>query len=359
MSGEILVIGPDPLDAAGGISRYLRDVVAACEEIAEVRYLAPRAARTPGRGRSLFTRCDLATRLLGALSDRPRLIIVGHLHLASLLQRLPRARGTRTLALAYGIEAWKPHRAGMQTALEALDRVLAISRHTRTRLLSWSELPPHRVGVLPNALPATEAPDSERIRELRDARGSSDRRTVLTIGRLDASEAYKGHDRLIRAVASLNRNGQALRLVVVGDGDDRERLEALAREHGAEGEVFFTGAVSESDKQAWLHAADAFAMPSTGEGFGFVFLEALDAGLPVLAGATDGSRDALLDGRLGILVDPHDPQALTEGLVRLTEQAKMRPAELERFSKERFSARLHDEVLALLAPTSGGLEAVR
>jgi len=94
-------------------------------------------------------------------------------------------------------------------------------------------------------------------------------------------------------------------------------LEELTRKLKVEEFVKFVGRVAESEIIDHYNVADAFAMPSTGEGFGFVFLEAAACGLPVLGGGVDGSADALLDGELGIMINPDNEEDLCEGLVRL------------------------------------------
>ena len=92
--------------------------------------------------------------------------------------------------------------------------------------------------------------------------------------------------------------------LIVGSGDDQPRLERLAREAGVGDRVVFAGQVADAELADYFALADVFAMPSTGEGFGIVFLEAAASGLPVIGGNRDGSVDALADGRIGRLVDP-------------------------------------------------------
>src|SRR5258708_29465186 len=91
----------------------------------------------------------------------------------------------------------------------------------------------------------------------------------------------------------------------------------LLQEH-----VIFAGRIPEEEKIDHYNLADAFAMPSTSEGFGFVFLEAAACGLPVLGGKADGSRDALVDGELGLMVDPESPDELLDGLETILKREK-------------------------------------
>jgi hypothetical protein len=92
------------------------------------------------------------------------------------------------------------------------------------------------------------------------------------------------------------------------------RLEEKANSLGLSDKVVFTGRISESEKVAHYNLADAYVMPSTGEGFGIVLIEAAACGVPVVGSRVDGSREALLDGRLGHLVDPTQPLITGDGL---------------------------------------------
>jgi glycosyltransferase involved in cell wall biosynthesis len=140
----------------------------------------------------------------------------------------------------------------------------------------------------------------------------------------------------------------------VGGGDDRARLEQLADRHGVLPRVLFTGEVPGHEKIDHYHLADAFAMPSTGEGFGIVFLEAAACGLPVLGGATDASRDPLRDGEMGVLVDPADPALLLEGLCQILSRERRVPESLRDFDFTNFE----QQVCALFGAMSRSEDAL-
>jgi phosphatidyl-myo-inositol dimannoside synthase len=108
---------------------------------------------------------------------------------------------------------------------------------------------------------------------------------VLTVARLAATEKYKGVDQLIRAAAQLLPRVPTLNLVVVGRGDDLPRHQRLAAELGVGTRVHFFDHLSPEETAACYSQSDVFALPSTGEGFGFVFLEAMAFAKPVIAAA--------------------------------------------------------------------------
>ena len=123
---------------------------------------------------------------------------------------------------------------------------------------------------------------------------------------MDARERYKGHDRVIQALPQLVAAGHDVIYVVVGEGDDVGRLEALAVETGVADRVRFVGAVNRETLVDVYRAADLFVMPSTGEGFGIAFLEAMACGTPAVGLAIAGANDALADGELGAAVAESD-----------------------------------------------------
>ncbi len=147
---------------------------------------------------------------------------------------------------------------------------------------------------------------------------------ILTVGRWAASERYKGADDLIRAVAQLRDAFPTLHLVAVGGGDDLPRLKQIASDLKVSDAVHFLEGISRRELAACYSRADVFALPSTGEGFGFVFLEAMAFGKPVVGAAAGGPTDLIEDGVNGFLVPPHDPQALVETLARLLHDEALR-----------------------------------
>jgi glycosyltransferase involved in cell wall biosynthesis len=105
--------------------------------------------------------------------------------------------------------------------------------------------------------------------------------------------------------------------VLVGKGDDHQRVEALTRGFGLTDCVTLAGYVPDSELCDYYNLSDVFAMPSKGEGFGIVYLEAMACGKPCLGGNQDGALDALCHGELGALVNPDDVKEIAETLVQI------------------------------------------
>ncbi|HET9470933.1 MAG TPA: glycosyltransferase, partial [Usitatibacter sp.] len=157
--------------------------------------------------------------------------------------------------------------------------------------------------------------------------------------RMSELERYKGFDEVIGVLPRLVRRFPRLRYLACGDGLDRARLEARVDELGLREHVVFAGFVPEDRKADYYRLADAYVMPSRGEGFGIVFLEAAACGLPLVGSKADGSREALLDGRLGRLVDPDDQDEIEAAVVEALAAGKRVPPELAHFSSANFAER--------------------
>jgi phosphatidyl-myo-inositol dimannoside synthase len=346
-----LALSTDAFGAGGGIARYNQALLTACSQSAAVTEVvvlprfASAAAALPAKVRQLPPSGDRAmwsARAI-ALAARGRYegVFCGHLNalpLAAMIAALLRAR---LWVQAHGIEAWHPRGWAYRRALARADLVTSVSRHTRQKLLQWADLPAHRVRVLPNTF--TSGPAQAAGVPI----GGEDR-IILTVGRLSASEAYKGHDRIISAMPAILARIPKAVYRIVGSGDDEVRLRRLARRTGVAERVVFAGQVADRDLPGCFASAHAFAMPSTGEGFGIVFLEAAAAGLPVIGGNRDGSVDALADGRIGRLVDPSSQDEIADAVVEALEgRGRGDPAEVERFRFENFSHRVDDLVKSL------------
>jgi phosphatidylinositol alpha-1,6-mannosyltransferase len=148
---------------------------------------------------------------------------------------------------------------------------------------------------------------------------------LLSVGRL---QRRKGHDLAIQAVAAI-RDRYPLRYVIAGDGDERRRLEDLARSLGVLDVVTFAGAVPPDELPQYFAAADVFLLPNrvdSGdvEGFGIVFLEASSTGTPVIGGNNGGVPEAVASGETGWLVSGVDVDELAQAIGGLAADAGLR-----------------------------------
>jgi phosphatidylinositol alpha-1,6-mannosyltransferase len=157
--------------------------------------------------------------------------------------------------------------------------------------------------------------DSDRAR-------ARTRPTVLVVGRVSSTERYKGHEELIRAWPTVEAMVPGARLVIAGDGDDLDRLRALAASV-SRAAIEFTGFLSRSELARHYEEATLFALPSRGEGFGLVYLEAMAAGLPCIGSVHDAASEVIIDGETGVLVDPGNVEGMGQTIASLLSHPRL------------------------------------
>ena len=243
-------------------------------------------------------------------------------------------------------------RAAVHAAARRVTMAVAVSETTRGRFLAWAPVAPDAVRVVPNTFESGAFAPGPRPDALLDRYGLHDRRVVLTFGRLAGLERRKGFDVVLEALPALADAVPDVAYVIAGWGHDRDRLEAKARALGVADRVVFTGYVPEEEKPDLYRLADCFAMPSRGEGFGIVLLEAMASGVPVVASSADASHEAVLHGDLGAIVDPGDPASVVEGIRDALGQEKGVPDGLDYFSRARFVERWHRVVDTAFNPSA-------
>ena len=203
----------------------------------------------------------------------------------------------------------------------------AISDSTRDDLVARG-VPRERIAVVYPGVDAVHYAPAE------PAQRDADR--FVYIGRL---KRYKGVEYLIEAVAEARRRGRRLTVDIAGSGDDRPRLEGIARARGVADSVHFRGFVDEATKLSLLRRAVANVFPSPKEGWGITVMEAAACGTPSVASDSPGLRDSVRNGSTGLLVPHGDVSALADAMLRLADDAAL----VEQLGR---SARAHAERLS-------------
>jgi phosphatidyl-myo-inositol dimannoside synthase len=351
---KILYLATDAFGGHGGIAQYNRDMIEAmCRDSGVRRVVAvARTAQYPVG--ELPAKLDYRTgnqfRRLRFVADAFRtafthsdttLLYCAHLNLAPLVWLLAKLLGRPWVLAIYGIDAWEGRESRRRRffALRA-DLVLSISQITLDRFRSWCPVPEARTIVVPNAVHLEKFGTGPKNKILIERYGLIGRRIIMSLGRLESYERFKGFDAMMEALPLLIRDMPDLRYLIAGSGADLERLKTKAATLGLAQHVVFTGAVDESEKADHYRLADAFVLASKGEGFGFVLLEAMACGIPVIASSKDGGREAVRAGMLGRLVDPDNPQALSAAVRTALVQPKIVPSGLQHFAFSNFAHRV-------------------
>jgi phosphatidylinositol alpha-1,6-mannosyltransferase len=352
LPGRVLVLTPKAF-GADGISALTRLVAASLSQRdVDVRVLAleadarrdlsdgdlnvPVDSAEGGRLRFLMHGVKAAPR-----GRRPELVIVTHLRMLPAAVPLM-ASGVPVVTFLLGVECWRPLTRRDRGLLARSHRLLPISRWTWQRFLqsnpSFREFP---ATVCPLGVETVALPDSAPIAG-----------RTLAVGRLWVEERYKGHDLLIDVWPTVRQACAHARLIIAGDGDDRPRLQQRVLDGGLTGAVEFTGLISQADLRRQFSCAQLFALPSEGEGFGIVFLEAMRAARPCVA-AAGAAEEIIANGVTGRIVPPKNAEALARVLIELLNDpplcAALGVAGRNRcdaeFSTSRFAERLVDALV--------------
>lgn len=353
---RILLLCTDAYGGHGGIALFNREFASAitampeCEELVVVPRIMP---RHPGEIPEKVTfvtaaasgRFGYARAIASARMRKFDLVICGHVNLLPVACAL----SPDPLLVVHGIEAWKPFRSSFSRKLLHRCRgVISVSALTRDRLVGWSGFA-GRSYVLPNAVHLSDYGVRPKRPDLIERYGLAEKRVLLTVGRLVAAERYKGFDEIIEI---LPRLASDVAYLIAGSGDDAPRLEAKAAALGVHDRVVFTGFFPDAEKPDLYSLADIYVMPSRGEGFGFVLLEAMASGIPTIASKLDGTSEASLQGELGTLVDPTNSAEIVAALELLLDlRERSVPARLEYFAFPRFVSRVGAIVSAAVTGT--------
>lgn len=246
---------------------------------------------------------------------RNSVILATHIGLAPLARAIQKLSDGRFFMFLHGVEAWGPLPRATRWGLQTCDAFIANSQFTLDKFRATH---PAFAGFKSAlcALPAqlTPADDTPRKRELR----------VLTVGRLWGRGMRKGQKQIIELWPRIVAEFQAAEYWIVGGGEGRAELEALAEKHGVAQSVKFTGAISDEELSELYRTSAVYAMPSWGEGFGIVFADAQAHGLPCIASRHDAGREVVADGVTGLHADPEQPAEIYQILRQLLSDEDLR-----------------------------------
>jgi phosphatidyl-myo-inositol dimannoside synthase len=320
-----LFVGAETYSQIGGLQQFNQRLLRALGEL----YAKSVTALIMRDGAEHFPRNIGVT--FGSIEKRPRMVVevakrarqldvllIGQINLlpVALAARLINPR-IRIVMFVHGDEAWndpvyRKMRFYEPWLCRQVDRIAAVSRYTAARMQEAFRLPAELFGYFPNAVNPYELEEPE-------ARSA----TVLCVCRLAAHDRGKHVDALIRAMPAVRAAVPDARLRIVGAGVLLDELKTLAQTLGLSDSVRFDGRVSDAAlTEAYLDAR-VFAMPSSKEGFGIVFLEAWQHGLPVICGTMDAAHEVVTDGKDGFAIHHDDIAGLSEKMIFLLREPEI------------------------------------
>ena len=306
---KVLLVASD-VNQIGGIEQYNRNVAAGIREAGETLRLVEL------KGISPLEKIGFVLRIAReCLFWRPDVIWCAHLAFSPVVFLLAAVLRLRYLVPLYGIEAIRIQGFLQARALEAANLLTPIAHNTASNLLSQLPQVRERIAIIPNSVDGARFTPRPRPAVLVKRHGLEGRRVILTVARLNEAEA-KGYDRVIDALPLVLEAVPEATYVLVGGGTD-PRVQAAISRYGVAERVVLAGAVPAEELVEYYNLCDVYAMPSRFEGFAIVFLEALSCGKPVVASSGFGCSEALLDGQLGMTVNPESREDIAAAIIRL------------------------------------------
>lgn len=259
--------------------------------------------------------------LLSALqaSSGASFLYIGHPNLSPVGLAAKAIRpAVRYAVSAHGYEVWEPLPLPARFGLRFAEIVTVPSKFTADKLISVQRFVPEKVKVLPWGTDFARAAAGGKPSKVPNGK------ILLTVTRLAKSERYKGVLNVISAMSSVVKQLPDAYYVVVGDGDDRAGLESAVRSLDLSRHVIFAGLCSDLELARYYDSCDLFIMPSSKEGFGLVYVEAMAFGKVVIATNEGATPEIVVNGQTGILTDPGRPEDLARSIVHLLQNDPIR-----------------------------------
>ena len=245
--------------------------------------------------------------------------------LALMASRLRGAGVARVIALTHGHEVWWskvfPFTLAIRRIGSSVDVLTYLGEFTRTAIAG--ALAPKSADAMVKIAPGIDTEHFAPIdsSSLRQSLGLGEKKVIVSVGRL---VHRKGQDRLIESMRAIVQEVPTAHLLLIGEGPYRQHLQALVRKYALDDHISFIGRIQYADLPQYICIGEIFAMPSRSrffglevEGLGIVYLEASACGLPVIAGASGGAPDAVIDGTTGVVVDGLDSAAIAVAAINL------------------------------------------
>jgi glycosyltransferase involved in cell wall biosynthesis len=279
---------------------------------------------------------------------KSNVVILGHINLApiGLIIKLVKPQ-VKIILIAHGVEVWDKLAFIKNIFLKRVDLILAVSSFTKNKIIEKQNIKEEKIAILNNTLdPFFKIPEKFEKPEYLLKRYNLDKeiKILLTVGRINNEEGRKGYDKVIEILPEVVNQKSNLVYILAGkfDKTEKQSVMKLVEEKRVQNNFIMPGFIEDEELTDHYLLADVFVMPSTQEGFGIVFLEALVCGLPVIAGNKDGSVEALMNGKLGMLVDPDNTDEILKSVISTLENpiVNNQVAALEHFGFNQFKKKL-------------------
>lgn len=360
---KILLLLTDLFDVIGGIQTFNRCFIKALDELSVNQNIHVKVLVLNDRGKSNFVKeyiksnnidyvffsgnkIKFSASALRECVDVDK-IIFGHVNFSPivLFMNLFNPKAAKYL-IVHGVDVWSELSFLKKLGVKVFDLILSVSTYTKNQMQNHNSIMDEKFTIFPNTLDPVSITKSKHSKKQISLKG----KTLLSVTRLDPRDKYKNIDLVIKSLPSILKQVPNVNYIIIGDGEDRKRLELLVKELSLENNVHFIGYVDDDLLYSYYESSDVFVLLSTGEGFGIVFLEAMLCSKPCIGANAGGIPEVIEDRKTGLLIDPSKLNFLSASVIELLKNenmsALMGKMGKERFEKEfsfdRFKARLEN-----------------
>ena len=239
--------------------------------------------------------------------------------------------------------SWRFRKLISKPALKNADAVIALTEDMKREIQKFCD---RGALVIPNGIDLERFEGLPRGNIRRQLKITNGQKIIIFVGTL---YSIKGVKYLIQAMKLIKNGNRNARLMLVGNGKERQSLEELTKELDLEEDVTFVGKVPNEEVPQYMIASDVFVLPSLSEGFPNVILEAMACGLPIVVTKVRGLPEIIEEGKNGFLVEPRSPEQIAEKVLQLLEDDDLRERisrnnkeKVKQYSWERIMRRLED-----------------
>lgn len=317
------------LNQIGGIQKYNRDFLNALLKLGIKTILIERHKGGFGSKISFFFRF-----IVQFIKERPDVIFCSHINFSPMCLLVKKIFKTPYVLILYGVETFEINGFLKRRGVKEAKKIITITEYIKGFIAKQFPESKDNIFILPVAVDGSLFSVEEKKKELLEKFGITNKKIILTLSRL-LSGKHKGQDRVLKALPYVLEKVPDAVYLIVGKGEDTRVNDFIKENPETAKHVVFTGPIADEEKMDYYNLADVFVLPSKFEGFAIVFIEALACGVPIIASDGYGCRESLLDGEIGILIDPDDIKAIADAIVMVLHK-KAPPIFLDR---ERLRAR--------------------
>lgn len=254
------------------------------------------------------------------IRHRPDYLICCHINFLPIIYYLKKIINVKYSISIYGIEIIPKLSSIKKKSIIDSDNIITISNYTKKLILDQLPNVEKKIFMLKSSISKNEFKIENKNKDKIQLLELDNKKIILTLARLSTDED-KGQHRVLEALPSILKKIPNAVYLIVGGGKDERVNQFLNQNPYLYKSVIFTGTISNEEKNDYYNLADVFVMPSKTEGFGIVFIEALACGLPVICSEGYGCREGLLNGKLGILVDPDNTKSISNRIVEILKKS--------------------------------------